>query len=682
NAAIARERSLGSGKKEVAFKDTIKMSSYLLAFIIGEFEATPPIDAGTPLRVVHVPGKRGLTSWAAQIGAFSLKFFADYYGIPYPGDKLDLNAIPDFAAGAMETLGAITFRETALLADEQSASRAELERVADVVSHENAHMWFGDLVTMKWWDDLWLNESFAEWAAHHTSTVATRFTEAWAGFCNGRKNWAYRQDQLPSTHPIAADNYDLEAVEVNFDGITYAKGASALRQLVAWVGEDEFFAGLRTYFKRHAFGNSELKDLLAALEETSGRELQGWAREWLQTCGVNTVRPSFEVDADGRFTSFAIEQAADPQFPTLRRHRLCVGLYDATDSGLLRRSGVEIDVVGARTEVGKLIGESRPDLVLLNDGDLTYAKVRLDEGSLATVVSQIHRFQDSLARALCWGAAWDMTRDAEMRASDWVDLVLRGIEAETDLTAVRAVTASTVRAVSNYAAPAHRGALHARWEAGLHELVLHSAPGSDQQLAFLRALAGAAKSPDTLAFLADLLDGSDTLDGLTIDTDLRWTLITGLARAGRADDAAVDSELQRDKTIAGREHAAAARAAMPTEAAKAEAWRLALAPDTPNETMRSVAMSFQQPDQEHLLEPYVERYLTAAETLWDERGVHQASTVLVLMFPRALATERTRATVKAWLDSSNANPAARRYVSEGLDEIERALAAQAYDGTA
>src|SRR5215467_2748072 len=262
-----------------------------------------------------------------------------------------------------------------------------------------AHMWFGDLVTMKWWDDLWLNESFAEWACYHAAVNATDFTESWTGFTNARKNWAYRQDQLPSTHPIAADNYDLEAVEVNFDGITYAKGAAALRQLVAWVGEEQFLSGLAAYFRQHAYGNTELNDLLAALEDASGRDLGSWAKEWLQTSGVNTLRPRFAVDDEGRFTSFVIEQSAAPDFPTLRRHRIAVGLYDLTDDGLVRRGGAEIDVSGSETSVPELVGQPRPDLVLLNDGDLTYAKVRLDPASLGTLVANIDKFTESLPRA-------------------------------------------------------------------------------------------------------------------------------------------------------------------------------------------------------------------------------------------------------------------------------------------
>ncbi|MGH3447408.1 MAG: aminopeptidase N, partial [Nocardioidaceae bacterium] len=607
-------------------------------------------------------------------------FFEDAFDMAYPFGKYDQLFVPEYNMGAMENAGCVTFRDEYIYRSRQTV--AAYEGRANTILHEMAHMWFGDLVTMQWWDDLWLNESFAEWASHHASCAATRYDEAWTNFCNSRKVWAYRQDQLPSTHPIAADNYDLEAVEVNFDGITYAKGASALRQLVAWVGEKEFFEGLQKYFQRHAYGNSRLADLLTALEDASGRELGSWAKEWLQTSGVNTMRPVFEVDGAGDFTSFVVQQTAHPDFPTLRRHRLAIGLYDLTEEGLVRRSGTEIDVSGAETGVPGLIGQHQPDLVLLNDGDLTYSKVRLDPRSQSTLVANIDRFADSLPRALCWGAAWDMTRDAEMRTTDWVSLVLRGLAVETDLMAVRMLLGQTGRMVSTYTAPENRAAVADRWEAGVVELALSAPAGSDQQLAFVRGVASAAHTPATLDLLAGLLDGSAPLPGLVVDTDLRWGLLGALTREGRADGAAVDAELERDNTISGQESAAAARAAMPTAEAKADAWsRAAERDDVPNETMRSIALSFQQPGQAAVLKPYVERYLAAAERLWDERGVHRASTVLSYMFPRELATAETVATVDNWLEGTEANPAARRLVSEGRAELARALTAQAKDAT-
>ncbi|HUP98946.1 MAG TPA: aminopeptidase N, partial [Aeromicrobium sp.] len=564
---------------------------------------------------------------------------------------------------------AVTFRDEMLFRSRQTV--AAYEQRANTILHEMAHMWFGDLVTMKWWDDLWLNESFAEFAAHHSSVEATRFTEAWTGFTNNRKNWAYRQDQLPSTHPIAADNYDLHAVEANFDGITYAKGASALRQLVAWVGEKDFFAGLRAYFTKYAYGNTELRDLLAELESASGRELGDWAEEWLQTSGVNTLRADFDVDGTV-FTRFAIEQTATDAYPTLRRHRVAIGLYNRVDGRLVRSERVEVDVRGESTQVTELLDHQVPDLILLNDDDLTYAKIRLDQRSFATLVESIGAFEESLPRALCWGSAWDMTRDAELPAKDFVELVLAGVAGESDLTAVAALLRQGQSAINLFTPDEARPAVAERWEAGLQQLVGQAAEGSDHQLAFVRAYASAASGPE---YLRRLLDGK--LTGLEVDADLRWTLVKGLARIGEAGEDEIAAELARDDTNSGRENAAAALAIRPLAEAKAEAWRRAAEdPDTPNETRRQIALAFQVPGQADVLEPYVDAYLTMAETVVEKLGVWIGQTALTYLFPLANPSAQTLAKVDAWLTSTKASAAAVRYVSEGRDDLARALRAQ------
>ncbi|MGH3509580.1 MAG: aminopeptidase N, partial [Nocardioidaceae bacterium] len=565
------------------------------------------------------------------------------------------------------------------------------ERRAETILHEMAHMWFGDLVTMRWWDDLWLNESFAEWAAHHSAVRATKYVESWTGFTNNRKNWAYRQDQLPTSHPIAADNPDLLAVEVNFDGITYAKGASALKQLVAWVGEEEFVAGLRAYFKEHAFGNSEFADLLRALEATSGRDLHAWAQEWLQTCGPNTLSPRFELDSDGSYTSFAVHQAADPDTPTLRRHRIGIGLYDRdADGRLVRRTSLETDVQGELTDVPKLVGIRQPDLLLLNDGDLTYAKIRLDERSKETVLTSIASVDDSLSRDLCWGACWDMTRGAEMAASDFVDLVLQGLGQESDETAAKQLPIYVQIAIDQYTVPAKRAELRQRWEDGLRALIEAATPGSDHQLTFLKCFCGtlgkrippssyggAARSDTAMAWLRQLLDGTATLEGLRLGQDLRWVVLTTLSARGHADRDVLLAELARDKTISGQERAAAALAVMPDPAAKAESWEIAtMRRGVANETQRCIAYTFDTSDQAEVLAPYLEKYLERADTIWDERGLQIASTTLEYMFPRSLTSAETLERVDRWLATSPANPGAKRYVREGRADIERALAAQ------
>ena len=687
NAPTPEPQETGDGKELWAFPQTKPMSTYVTAIVAGEYHEVKHVHRG---KHGDIPlGHYCRQSLAEHLDVEELvkvteqgfAFFEELFDYPYPFGKYDQLYVPEYNMGAMENVGCVTLRDEYLPRSRQD--RAFYEFRVEVILHEMAHMWFGDLVTMKWWDDLWLNESFAEWACYHAAVEATEFTESWTGFTNARKNWAYRQDQLPSTHPIAADNYDLRAVEVNFDGITYAKGASVLKQLVAWVGLENFLQGVRAYFKDFEYSNSEFGDLLAALEKSSGRELQSWAQEWLQTAGVNTLAPEFELGEDGTYTSFAIRQTAAAEHATLRRHRVGVGLYDEVDGRLVRRSSFETDVAGELTEVAELVGEKQPALLLLNEGDLAYAKIRLDERSLETVIGGISTLDDSLARALCWGAAWDMTRDAEMSATDFVALVLSGVAAETDAFGVSRIPSYAAQAVNTFSAPENRAALKQTWEQGLRKLLENAPAGSDHQLSFLRAYAAAAHSDQALDELEGLLDGTRELDGLEVDTDLRWTLLTALARAGRADAERIDAELARDNTISGQEHAAAARAARPTAEAKAEAWELAIErDDVANETQRSIVLAFQAHGQEDVLAPYVEKYLEVAETMWEDKGTQRASTALEYIFPRPLASQELLDRVDAWLESSQANPAAKRYVREGRADVARALAAQAKDAEA
>ena len=669
------------------FPTTKRMSTYITAVVAGEYHAVfdtyqgrfDEIPLGHYCRqslVEHLDREE-----VVKLTQQSFGFFEEAFDSPYPFEKYDQLYVPEYNMGAMENAGCVTLRDEYLPRSRQPRSFYEFR--ASVITHEMAHMWFGDLVTMKWWDDLWLNESFAEWACYFCEAEATEFTDAWTGFANARKQTGYRADQLPSTHPIAADNYDLEAVEVNFDMITYAKGASVLKQLVAWVGLDDFLAGLRQYFKDFAYDNSEFADLLAALEKASGRELSGWAQEWLQTAGVNTLTPEFELDEDGTYRRLVVRQSAHPDYPTLRRHRLGIGLYDLVDGSLVRRDYYEVDVEGETTEVQQAAGVRQPDLLLLNDDDLAYAKIRLDDRSLATVVEGLSRLDESLPRALVWGAAWDMTRDAEMSATDFVALVLGNIGQETDAWGVTRIPAMAAQAVSMYSAPEHREALTSTWEQGLRGLLEEAAPGGDHQLTFARMYAATATSDSALDDLEALLTGSLSFEGLAVDTDLRWTFVTHLARAGRADQARIDEELARDDTISGREHAAAARASMPTAEAKATAWELAMVdPETPNETQRSVAFTFQRVGQDDVLEPYVERYLASVEGAWDRLGPKKGAIALMYMFPSATPSTERLAKVDAWLEGASANPGALRYVREGRAEMARALEAQARDASA
>ena len=377
-------------------------------------------------------------------------YYIERFGRPYPFAKYDQIFVPEYNIGAMENVGCVTIVERYVFTSKPTD--ADYQNRANTILHELAHMWFGDLVTMRWWDDLWLKESFATYCASRCLADVTG-ARAWTDFANYDKAWALRQDQLPSTHPIVADISDLQDVAVNFDGITYAKGAAVLKQLVAWVGSDEFFAGAKHYFDTYEWGSTTLADLLGALEKTSGRDLAAWSRDWLQTSGPNTLQASFRLDDTGRFTSFDVVQSASPAHPTLRSHRIAIGLYSAVDGSLVRTSQVALDVVGARTTVAELVGVAQPDLVLINDDDLTYAKIRFDDRSMATMRSSIGDFTDSLPRALCWGRAWDMVRNAERRTRDYIELVLTGIGGETSIGVVQDLHAALLTAIGSYIAP-------------------------------------------------------------------------------------------------------------------------------------------------------------------------------------------------------------------------------------
>jgi len=543
-------------------------------------------------------------------------------------------------------------------------------------------MWFGDLVTMRWWDDLWLNESFATYMSVLCQAEATKWTGSWTTFANLMKAWAYRQDQLPSTHPISADIPDIRAVEVNFDGITYAKGASVLKQLVAYVGRDNFLEGVRRYFQRHAWGNTVLGDLLDALEETSGRDLKSWSKEWLETAGVNTLRPVYEVDADGNFTSFGVLQEAKAEYPTLRSHRVAIGLYDRTPDGIVRRRRVELDVVGDRTDVPELVGERRPDLVLVNDDDLTYAKIRLDEHSQRTLIDGIGDIRDGLPRALCWSAAWDMTRDAEMATRDYIRLVLSGVRGVTDISVAQTLLRQARTALQQYADPAWRPEGRRLMADALFELAREAEPGSDFQLAYVQAFAGVAETDEHLAFVAGLLDGSRSLEGLTVDTDLRWSLLRRLVVTGRAGEAEIDAELKRDPTAAGERNAAGCRAALPSAEAKAAAWERIVSGKLPNAVYRATLGGFVEPDQAELLRPYVDRFFAEVGRVWQEWSSDMAQTFAEVAYPFLIIEQATIDRTESYIAEHRPPAALVRLLSEGRDGVARALRARARDAAA
>ncbi|MEP7191936.1 MAG: aminopeptidase N, partial [Actinomycetota bacterium] len=560
-------------------------------------------------------------------------------------------------------------------------TEAIIERRALTILHELAHMWFGNLVTMQWWNDLWLNESFAEWASTTCQAEATQWKTAWTTFGTAEKAWAYRQDQLSSTHPIVADIRDLEDVEVNFDGITYAKGASVLKQLVAYVGREPFTAGIREYFTTHAWENTTLADLLDHLVRSSGRDLHAWSRLWLETAGVNTLRLEVTTDERDIITSAVVAQTAAKAFPTLRPHTLAIGSYCVVGDHIERVNRLELDVAGERTDVPSLVGHHLPDLLLVNDDDLAYAKIRLDDRSLATVLANPRGFTDSLPRALVLGAAWDMTRDAEMSARDFCDLVLSTLPGEKDSTLLRVLLSQLQGAVRLYVAPQHREDTLTLVTTRLRELASSAEPGSDAQLQLVSAFAGYARRDQDVVWVRGLLEDTTELRDLTIDTEMRWTLLTSLATAGHAAESEIEHERQSDNTATGHERAARALASIPTAEAKAKAWQKVIEEQgLANQTVDAIAQGFVTVHDPALLTPYVEKYHAMLTTVWATRSHAIAEAIVQGFYPTALANSELVEASQSWLDANpEATPALRRVVSENRDGVTRALAAQTRD---
>ena len=668
------------------FEPTPRISSYITALVAGPYvEVNDELISSSGKTIpLGVFCRKSLFEFLDAEYIFDktkqgFEFFEAQFGVPYPFEKYDQLFVPEFNAGAMENAGAVTFTETYVF--RSKVTDAIKERRVVTILHELAHMWFGDLVTMKWWNDLWLNESFAEYASTLATQEATEWHGAWATFASLEKSWAYRQDQLPSTHPIVAEINDLEDVQVNFDGITYAKGASVLKQLVAWVGQEPFMRGVSSYFKKHAFGNTELTDLLKELETESGRDLSEWSKLWLETAGVNTLRPEL-IEKDGVIESFAIFQSAIAEYPYLRPHRLAVGLYNLSDGKLTRTERIELDVQGAKTLVSELSGKSRPELILLNDDDLSYAKIRLDENSWQSALSNLSKIEDPLARALVWGAAWDAVRDGESPPRDFIKLVLTHISLETESTTMLTLLRQLLTVTNLYVAEGNRLASQLEVTEGLWKLSQNATAASDAQLQFVKFFAQFARSEQQLDLLAELLSGKRVLDGLEIDADLRWELLTGLAVGGRADKARIDAELEADNTANGQKAHAGALAAIPDKKSKQEMFNQLVDTDQmSNALVNSASLAFGRVLDSSVLIPFVEQYFEKVLAIWDSKSYHMAEYLLVNLYPLALANSELADRTEEFLKNKElaSKPALRRIIVENLAGVQRALKAQQAD---
>ncbi len=683
------------------FETTPLVSTYITAVVAGSYVAVTDRyerEDGTGI---------DLTWWARrslaehvdaeelfEITRQSFAAFEQLFGMHYPfGERYDQLFVPEFSAGAMENPGCVTFSEAYIF--RSKVTDAARERRAETIIHEMAHMWFGDLVTMRWWDDLWLNESFATFMSVLVQAEHTRFSDAWVTFHDAEKAWARFQDQLPSTHPVADEMPDVESVHQNFDGITYAKGASVLRQLVAWVGQEAFLAGCREYFDRHAWSNTTLTDFLAALERASGRELDSWRDAWLLTTGMNRLALDIEVADDGTFAEVAVTQTSptpawagvaglDTPPQVLRPHRLAVGAYEDRDGHLVRSHRTELDVIGERTPVPALAGTPTAPLLVVNDDDLTFAKVTLDPASMATVTERLSTVSDPLARAQLWGSSWEMVRDGQLPARSFLDLVLANVGAEDRIGTLQRLLQRSLGAVERYLDPAARDAQLARMAAHARQELERAAPGSDQQLAWARHWTVTARTdPAQRAAVIDLLDGGWQVPGLTLDTDLRWHVLTCLARTAAVDEHRIDAELERDPTDLGERSAATARASRPTADAKAWAWDRLLTDTSLSHTMsRQLWSGFPRLDQPEVLSPYTDRYLDVLDEVWSSRSLDWSIDFSAAMFPHWDASPTLLERVDARLEDAELPRPLRRVLLEQRDTLVRTLAARACDRAA
>ena len=683
NQPAPQPRPDGSGVATWQFEPTPRISTYLAVVVAGEYHLvtgshTTPAGQLIPLGLAC---RQSLAEYLEAddmlaITRQGLDYYTGLFETTFPFQKHDQVIVPEFPAGAMENVACVTFSENYVF--RSRATRARYEWRAETILHEMAHQWFGDLVTMRWWEDLWLNESFAEFCGVQSAAEATRYTDAWTTFCAGRKVWGYLQDQQPSTHPVAGEVRTLTEAIANFDGISYAKGGSVLKQLVAYLGRDAFFAGVRAYFAEHAWGNATLADLLSALAASSGRSLAGWSRAWLETAGPNTLRPEFETGADGRFTSFAVLQEAPARHPELRPHHLAVGLYNRDSAGrLVRTHRAELDVTAARTQVPEMAGQPRPDLILLNDDDLDYAIVRFDDRSLRTLSASIGDFADPLARTVCWSALLDMALQGELSVPAFVRIVAAGIGSESSVPVVNTVLGTTKRLLTRSADPRQVPQLRGTLAAEAMRLLTAAEPGSDFQLTWAELLSSVAVTAEQLDVLAGLLTGSTVIDGLVVGTELRWVMLRRLAAAGRAGEGEIDAELERDSTDAGRRWALSCRAAMADPGQKEIAWRMLAESDAlGTDGVATVVQGFVQPDQAALLAPYAEKYFAQLPDIWASRSGMLRIMLGSLLFPYSAASPELLAQADTFLAADGLDPGLARVVIEGRDVVSKALQAR------
>jgi aminopeptidase N len=672
----------GAGTQEApgqwSFEPTPPLPTYLFAICGGPYHVAASEHDGLPVSILC---RKSLVRYLDADEMFdtayrSLDFFGGLFGRPYPFSKLDLVFVPELQ-GAMENAACITFADDFLY--RPPINDAQLRTRAEVIAHEIAHMWFGDLVSMRWWDDLWLNESFATYMANLALAEATRHRTVWTTFAMRDKAWGYWADQLPSTHPISADVPDAIATMLNLDGISYSKGAGVLKQLIAWVGFEPFRQGLARYIEDHAFSNTTIRDLLAAFEAASGRDLEAWSREWLETAGVGTLDPRLTIAADGTYERFEIEQVAPKEQPTLRSHRIAIGMMERQDGRMVRRQKLETDISGGLTRVHELTGAPAADLVVLNDDDLTWARTRLDDRSLQAVLDgAIPAIDDSLTRAVLLLSVREMMLDAVLPVGEYIRIASYVLGSETEISLLEDLYRRVIAAITRFGDPGAGDRRLADLTGRAIEWVAAAPPGSDIQLAHARGLMRTAVTPDQTALIRGWLDGVGVPDGLTLGQELRWMIVIRLATLGAFGTHEIAEEQRRDPTYSGSAKAGTARASLPSAETKARVWQEALSPEPPSLGILHATLSgFWQPEHVELARPFVERYVPEVAPRWAE-SQQIARELGYSLFPWVVAEPSTVDVIRR-AASDSLDPAFRRIIAEGLDDLERSIRTRALD---
>ncbi|MFT8787871.1 MAG: aminopeptidase N [Bifidobacterium psychraerophilum] len=696
---LTEDGTLGEGRqaegvRRWVFESTPKMSSYLTSFAVGPYARWTSEYANEDGRTVPMAlyCRQALkdamdkdAEYLFDITKKGFAFYANIWGVPYPYAKYDQVFVPEYNAGAMENIGMVTFRDSYIF--ESKVTDAVANRRVETVLHELAHMWFGDYVTMKWWNDLWLNESFAEFMSTLATAEATEWSGDWATFCSGEKSWALREDQLSTTHPIVAPINDLNDTYVNFDGITYAKGASVLKQLVAYVGREDFFKGIHNYLEKYAYSNATLNDLLAELAAASGRDLNAWSKLWLEQSGINTISADVRSDDQGIITAMTLTQSAPEEHPVLRPHRLAVGFYDLNEAGsVVRTERFELDVDGEHTAVDAVVGRKRPAFILINDDDLTYTKIRLDEESRKFAQENLYRFEDSLARALVWLSFWDITRDGEYPAEHFIGLSLKALSTEKHSTTFRYAIGQLSTAAHSYVAGRRREPVLSLVAQNLWTLATQSKAGSDEQFQLVRSYLGYGVDPDFEDHARGLLSGDLKFEGLTVDNNLRWAIITALAAQDLLADGEIDAELAKKDTTENREFAIGAKASVPTDSVKAWAWDAALHDESlTNSQIEEVAGGFSDNAVPALYVDYVQRYFDSVDWIWKNKSFHVAESLIDPLsgrglYPRYADPAQLVAAGEQWLAShQDADRALKGMITKNTEESRRTLTVRNYN---